>query len=140
MADDAPVAVITGGAVGIGQAIAIAVARRGGSVFNVDIDAQGNAETDRMVNEAGGRCQSYAEDAGSAAAMRTVFDEIQKKTDRLDLLVNNAAIWNDTALKAGNYAEQAQAFEIALNSGYPAPTIARSQLFRCWKNPITPIS
>ncbi|OAN99349.1 SDR family NAD(P)-dependent oxidoreductase [Parasphingorhabdus sp.] len=114
------VLVITGGAVGIGQAIAKAVGERGGQVFNIDLDATGNRETDALVVEAGGQCTSFAANAGDPEAVRQIFDEIDRKVDHIDLLVNNCAVWNDSSLTTGDYHSQVTAFKTALDSGLHA--------------------
>lgn len=112
----APIALVTGGAVGIGRAIAIAVGERGGTVFNIDPDAEQNRETEKLVEQAGGRCISFAADAGDADAVKRIFAEIAPQVERIDLLANNAAIWNDTSLTGGDYASQTAAFEQAIRS------------------------
>jgi NAD(P)-dependent dehydrogenase (short-subunit alcohol dehydrogenase family) len=111
-----PIAVITGAAAGIGQAIAIAVGARGGTVFNIDIDAEGSKETERAVSEAGGRCRSFIENAGNPDAIALVFSAIAKSAGHIDLLVNNAAVWNDTSLTGGDYDDQIEAFQTAIDS------------------------
>ncbi|MEP2102732.1 MAG: SDR family oxidoreductase [Parasphingorhabdus sp.] len=110
------VAVITGGAVGIGQAIARAVGERGGRVYNIDHDAAGNDETDKLVASTGARCTSFAANAGDPEAVRQIFERISSETDRIDLLVNNSAIWNDSSLTTGDYGSQVQAFQAAIDS------------------------
>jgi len=110
------VAVITGGAVGIGQAVAVAAGKRGGRVYNIDPDVAGNAQTDTLVEEAGGHCCSFAENAGNADTVRTIFDRIAETEDHIDLLINNSAVWNDSALTSGNYQSQVAAFQTAIDS------------------------
>lgn len=110
------VAVITGGAVGIGQAIAKAVGERGGQVFNIDHDASGNEETDKLVADAGGQCTNFTANAGDPEAIRQIFEQISSKSDHIDLLVNNSAIWNDSSLTAGDYQSQVKAFQTAIDS------------------------
>lgn len=110
------VAVITGGAAGIGQAIAKAVGERGGQVFNIDHDASGNEETDKLVADAGGQCTSFTANAGDPEAIRQIFEQISSKSDHIDLLVNNSAIWNDSSLTAGDYQSQVKAFQTAIDS------------------------
>ncbi len=110
------VAVITGGAVGIGQAIAKAVGERGGQVFNIDHDGAGNEETDKLVADAGGQCTSFIANAGDPEAIRQIFEQIASKGDHIDLLVNNSAIWNDSSLTAGDYHSQVKAFQTAIDS------------------------
>lgn len=110
------VVVITGGAVGIGQAIAKAVGDRGGRVFNIDHDAAGNEETDKLVADAGGQCTSFVANAGDPEVVHQIFDQISSETDHIDLLVNNSAIWNDSSLTNGNYQSQVTAFRTATDS------------------------
>jgi len=49
------VAFVTGAANGIGRAAALAFAREGANVVVADVSEQGNRETARLVEEAGGR-------------------------------------------------------------------------------------
>ncbi len=109
-------AVITGGAVGIGQAVAKAVGERGGRVYNIDHDVLGNADTDKLVTDAGGQCTSFAINAGNPEEVRKAFDKIDEETDHIDLLLNNSAVWNDSSLTAGDYQSQVTAFRTAIDS------------------------
>src|SRR5918999_5641056 len=51
------VAFVTGAAGGIGRATALAFAREGAGVVVADVSEQGNQETARMIEEAGGRAR-----------------------------------------------------------------------------------
>lgn len=51
---DAPIALVTGGASGIGRASSIAFAATGAHVAIADVDALGAAQTQRMIEDAGG--------------------------------------------------------------------------------------
>ena len=77
----APIALVTGGAVGIGRAIAIAVGERGGLLFNIDPDGEQNLETGRLVERTGGRCVSFAENA-------SILKTIQKRKSNSRLRVS----------------------------------------------------
>jgi NAD(P)-dependent dehydrogenase (short-subunit alcohol dehydrogenase family) len=57
---DGKVAFVTGASGGIGRAAALAFAREGASVVVADVAAEGNQETVRMIEEAGGRALSVA--------------------------------------------------------------------------------
>lgn len=54
------VAFVTGAANGIGRAAALAFARAGAGVVVADISKEGNRETARLIEEAGGRSPSGA--------------------------------------------------------------------------------
>lgn len=86
------IAVVTGGADGIGHAISEALAREGAHVFVSDVaDDRGSAFVETL-RRAGGKADyvhcDVAEDADIAALVANAVD----KTGRIDVLVNNAAI------------------------------------------------
>jgi NAD(P)-dependent dehydrogenase (short-subunit alcohol dehydrogenase family) len=84
--------IITGGASGIGRALAIRIAREGWHLALVDLNAAGMAETKTLVEQAGGEAECFTQDVGDRAAWRTLHAELAGRWPRLDLLVNNAGI------------------------------------------------
>ncbi len=111
--DTQQVAIVTGSAVGIGRALSQAFADRGMYVVGLDVDAEGNAETASIV---GGAMRPITCDVGDAATVKATLDEVTALTGRIDVLVNNAAIWNDTRLLGGTYDEQVAAWHRAMGS------------------------
>lgn len=107
---------VTGSAVGIGREICISFAKEGATVIALDIDAVQNEVTRQTVVEAGGTCHMYHCDIGDKAAVRTVFDDLDGKINHIDLLVNNAAHFNDTSLTGGDWEQQTLAFDRAMGS------------------------
>src|SRR5262249_2244324 len=83
------VAVITGGAAGIGEAIGRAFAAEGCDICIVDRD--GNAAA-KAAAAFGPKASSAAVDVGNAAAVQQAFQTIAKKHQRLDILVNAAGV------------------------------------------------
>ncbi|MGB3848603.1 MAG: glucose 1-dehydrogenase [Tunicatimonas sp.] len=83
---------VTGGGSGIGQSITEVFARQGAFVHILDRDADAYATTVSAVREAGGKAVGHTCDVANAGQVRQVFAEILKKTDRLDVLINNAAV------------------------------------------------
>jgi len=85
-------ALITGADSGIGRAVAIAFAMEGADVavlYNVnDADA---AETKRLVEERGGRCELIKADVRDRAACLAAVAQTVEVFGGLDILVNNAA-------------------------------------------------
>lgn len=87
------VAVITGGASGIGQGIARALARAGSHVVVADIDegaAQKSAETLRGL---GVRSLAVHTDVRENASVDALADAVQSEFGGLDLLFNNAGVY-----------------------------------------------
>ncbi len=109
------VAVVTGGAVGIGRGIAVALARAGADVASLDIDAVGNAETARLIQEAGGTGIAIDCDVADRGQVRRAIGEVLSQLGRIDLLVNNAAIYIDTSLTTGTYDSQTREYERSIS-------------------------
>jgi NAD(P)-dependent dehydrogenase (short-subunit alcohol dehydrogenase family) len=85
-------AIITGGASGIGLAIARLFAKEGAAVHILDLD---EAEMKRAVSgiqELGGTVDAYRCDVTDSAAVDEVVTRIHERTGRIHLLVNNAGI------------------------------------------------
>ena len=87
------VAIVTGAATGIGQAIATAFANEGAAVV-VDYVGQGDRadETIRRIETAGGRAIGVEADVSDQTQVRILVEQAVAKFGRLDILVNNAGI------------------------------------------------
>jgi len=86
------VAVVTGGAAGIGEAIARALAAEGCIIVILDRDAAAASKAAAALVESGHQAQSTACDIGDAAAVTQAFNEIASRHERLDILVNAAGM------------------------------------------------
>jgi 3-oxoacyl-[acyl-carrier protein] reductase len=94
-------ALITGGAKGIGRAIALKIAENHGNVAILYRGSQKSAEA--TVNEIlsfGVQAKSYQCDVSDFNATKAVVSEVVKDFEGLDILVNNAGITNDKLLIA----------------------------------------
>jgi 3-oxoacyl-[acyl-carrier protein] reductase len=90
------VALVTGGASGIGRATCLRFASEGAKVAVVDRDEAGAAETVRLVTAAGGRAAPFACDVASSASVGATVDAIVRALGPVDVLGNVAGI-GDTA-------------------------------------------
>jgi NAD(P)-dependent dehydrogenase (short-subunit alcohol dehydrogenase family) len=94
------VAFVTGAANGIGRAAALAFAREGASVVVADVSEQGNQETARMIEAAGGRALAVRCDVTRAEDVKTALDTTIETFGRLDAAFNNAGVEQATAATA----------------------------------------
>lgn len=83
------IALVTGGASGIGRAACLALAEQGATVIAADVDAAGAAETAGRAGDAG---EWVRLDVTDEAAWSNVLDGVFARHGRLDVLVNNAGI------------------------------------------------
>lgn len=86
------VAIITGGASGIGKALGEALAVRGCVVVLADIDGADAEHVAHQICANGGRALARQLDVVDAGAVQALVDETLREQGRLDYLFNNAGI------------------------------------------------
>lgn len=87
------VAMVTGGAWGVGRGISLAFAREGALVAIGDTDAAGAEEVVRMIASGGGRAIACRVDVSSAADVEGFLRTTLDAFGHIDILVNNAGIY-----------------------------------------------
>ena len=87
------VALVTGAAVGIGRAVAIRLSRLGAGVAITDIDAEGLDSVRREIEAQGGEVLSFVCDVCDETMVQHVVEQTRQRMGRLDILINNAALW-----------------------------------------------
>ena len=92
------IALITGAARGIGQAIAFDLAARGADIVVCDIKAEWLTETAEGVEKLGKKAYCFELDVTNAEDVQKVVNDIAAATGRIDILVNNAGITRDGLL------------------------------------------
>jgi NAD(P)-dependent dehydrogenase (short-subunit alcohol dehydrogenase family) len=86
------VALVTGGAMGIGAAVARRLAEDGFTVVVADLNLDAAEATAHEVREQGREAVAMALDAGNVASIDALVEQIATRFDRCDVLVNNAGI------------------------------------------------
>jgi len=86
------VAIVTGGARGIGFATALELARQGASIIVADLDKAGADKAAVALREAGHRALPLQLDVAHRNSIKCVVEETLKEFKRIDVLINNAAI------------------------------------------------
>ncbi|MBM3187958.1 MAG: 3-oxoacyl-ACP reductase FabG [Chloroflexi bacterium] len=86
------VAIVTGGANGIGRAIVDALSGNGAHTVIVDIEEEAAQAAVREVTEGGGSCVSIPGDVADGAAMERMAQEVRARFGHTDILINNAGI------------------------------------------------
>ena len=120
------VAVITGGAQGLGAAVCRSLAARGWTVAVADVNAAGASSVALECERYGGPAFSIAVDLATAAGPQSMIDECVRRTGHLDVLVNCAA-----AAPAEAFLEMtADAWELALRVNVRAVALAMAAAAR----------
>ncbi len=110
------VAVVTGSAVGIGRGISVALSQQGANVVCLDIDVVNNRQTAELVRVAGGECIAIDCDVADKIQVRHAINAAVQSFGRIDVLINNAALWEDSSLLGGSYESQTDAYDRAMGA------------------------
>jgi len=89
---DGKIALITGGASGIGRASASLFAREGASVFIVDLNEEAGKSTAHEIVRTGVRAIFESADVTNSKDCQRVVDRAMREFGRIDVLFNNAGI------------------------------------------------
>lgn len=92
------VALVTGGARGIGAATAQRFAQDGARVAIADLDVEGCERLAAELKAAGAEALPLGCDVSDATQVQTMVDQVLERFGRLDILVNNAGITRDNLI------------------------------------------
>lgn len=111
------IAVVTGGASGIGRAIVETFARHGAGVHILDIDWDASHTIARQISGSGGTALAHEVDVSNTAAVRRTFDDILRGSG-IDILVNNAGIAHIGTVEATTEADLDRLYAVNIKGTY----------------------
>lgn len=89
------VAMITGASVGIGRAVALCLAEQGADLVLLDINTELLQNVGEEAKKFGNRVLTYECDVSNEERVNEVVSDTIKCFGKVDILVNNAALWRD---------------------------------------------
>ena len=89
------VALVTGGAQGIGKAVALLLARNGADIAVSDINLEKAEETVKEVQALGRKALAIKADVATSGDVEKMVDAILSQFGKVDILINNAGIARD---------------------------------------------
>lgn len=84
--------IVTGGAGGIGSAIAARFAAEGGRVIVTDVSAEGAEASASAIRAEGGFARAFAADIVTAEGCQSIVEDVIATEGKIDVLCNNAGI------------------------------------------------
>jgi len=95
---DGKVAIITGGASGIGKKTAEIFSKEGAAIAIFDVNRDALNQTEKEIRDNGGKCNGYVVDVTNFEDVTEKVKEVIEDFGEIDVLVNNAGITRDNFL------------------------------------------
>lgn len=125
------VAIVTGAARGIGKAIALKFAAEGAEVAFTDLNRDENMiQTEKELAQFGRKCKGYASNAADFEDTARVVEEILADFGHIDVLINNAGITRDGAIKRMTEAQWDMVINVNLKSAFNFIHAVQPVMFR----------
>lgn len=122
------VALVTGGASGIGRATALRLASEGAIVAVADVQDKKGAEVVAEIEAAGGAARFYHLDVASEPAWNETVAAVLSRFGRLDILVNNAGILDDGRIEDTTVEEYQRVISVTQTSVFLGQKAASAAL------------
>lgn len=123
------VALVTGGAIRVGRAIALELARNGYTIaLHYNSSAEKALETMGEIRRMGGQVEGFQQDLSQTEELSTFFDRVLEKMGRLDVLVNSASVYDPGVIRDTNLDLYRKQFLVNLDAPF---FLTRSFANRC---------
>jgi 3-oxoacyl-[acyl-carrier protein] reductase len=124
------VALVTGGAQGIGRTISEELVRNGAHVVLADVNLEGAQATADAINNNGGSASAVKLDVSNPDEVKQVFDSIKNDKKPVDILVNNAGITRDGLMIRMKEADWDSVLNINLKGSFLCSQQAAKQMMK----------
>ena len=124
------VALITGGAQGIGKTISEELVQNGAHVVLGDVNLEGAQATAEAINNNGGSASAVRIDVSNPAEVKQVFDSILKDKKPIDIMINNAGITRDGLMVRMKEADWDRVLNINLKGTFLCSQQAAKQMMK----------
>ena len=91
-------AIVTGGARGIGKEIAMLFAKQGANIAICDVNLEEAEKTAKEIQDSGRESLAFKVDVTDQSQIQDMVDKILDKFNKIDILINNAGITKDNLL------------------------------------------
>ncbi len=109
------VAIVTGGAGGIGSAVCESLAKKGATVIVADINEKLGQETAERISDSGGNAVFIHTDVSNRDSVTELADQVRMQYGHIDVLVTCAAIVEEVPLSALTIEDMARTSRTNLN-------------------------
>jgi 3-oxoacyl-[acyl-carrier protein] reductase len=124
------VALVTGGAQGIGKIVGEELARQGAHVILGDVNLEGAEKSADEIKGNGGSASAVALNVTDAGGVQKCFDSVSKEFKLVDILVNNAGITRDGLLMRMKEADWDLVLSINLKGSFLCSQQAVKQMMK----------
>ncbi|MCS5620926.1 MAG: 3-oxoacyl-[acyl-carrier-protein] reductase [Nitrospinaceae bacterium] len=124
------VALVTGGAQGIGKTISEELVQNGAHVVLGDVNLEGAQATAEAINNNGGSASAVKIDVSNPAEVKQVFDSILKDKKPIDIMINNAGITRDGLMVRMKEADWDRVLNINLKGTFLCSQQAAKQMMK----------
>jgi 3-oxoacyl-[acyl-carrier protein] reductase len=122
------VAVVTGGAQGIGAAVAARLAAGGATVAVIDLNADSAAATAASIAETGAQALGLSADVSQRDQVEAAIGEVVARFGALHILVNNAGVLRDNLLFKMSDDDWTTVMDVHLRGAFLASQIAQQHM------------